>query len=279
MSRQSALFGCHEAVFLDAVTNTPLAITDLVSTVSINNTGDLVERRGGSHRMPLEHFEAANSVEVQITLKKWAAEFLQISTGAVSRKITDVTTATTIETVKTSGGGAGVTVTSEDEDNGTPVFGYHLLQYDATASKWIHSLVGSPENPNRILGSEFALADAHTLTTTEEKLGFGLDAKIESGYTPAAGDSILFRVIPENPDALTAYYASITDKQRRPYIQGIFSAESAEGILYTIRVPKMKCSSGLPVTMTEKTDAEYQLTFMASLVDRNTPIIEFLHVA
>ena len=278
MTTKTALYGCHQAAFLDYKTLQPLAISDLITAIAVTQAGDLVPREGGSHRFALDHFEGRNTLEVQVTLKTWAAEFYRIAAGAVTTEIENFKTAASQETVQTVGGGAGLEIEFNSTSNGYPVFGYYLGEYDGT--NWQFYMVGSPQNAVLEDGERFLIKSDHTVTTSSTDIGNGLAVKLGTGYTAAEGDAILFRVHPAEPGAIRAYYSSVMDTGRRPYVSGIFSAESAEGSLFQIHVPKMKCSSGIPFTMTEKTDNEYQLTFMASQPDdRSVPIYEVRHTA
>ena len=283
MTKRTALYGCHQAAFLDADNLSPLAITDLVTAVSVVNGGDLVAREGGSYRFPLEYFEGRNTVEIQVTLKKWAPEFYRIAAGARTIEESNFKTANIVETVESKGGGTGLEFDFNDTSNGVPVFGYYLARFKETSGsdhKFDFFMVGSPQGAELEDGQEFAFKLDETISTSASDIGNGLTAKLGASYTPSEGDSLLVRVHPAEPGALRASYSSIGDRDRRPYVSGIFSAESTEGILFQIHIPKMKCSSGIPFTMNEKTDNEYQLTFMACLPDeRNLDIINIRHTA
>ena len=277
---RNALFGCHEAVFLDYVTKAPLIRSRLVTNISVTQSGELTERTGGSLRFPLAHFENRGSLEIQLTLKDWEAALYRIACGAQTTDISTIATAATIVEESFAGdAAAGNLVLTADGTSGTPLFGYYRLSFDGT--KWSMELIGSPDDPVTISGSDFVLAEEPTgdITTTAADFGStGFKLKLGDAYTAKAGDAVTFRVFPTNKAALAAHYTQIRDGDRKPYVSAIFSAEGKEGHLFNIYIERMKCSSGLPVTMAEKTDNEYQLSFMASVEDRTQPLWEINQV-
>ena len=86
----AAAFGVHSATFLNAVSKIPLLRTDIISALTITDSGDLVAREGGSFSYPIEHFQARKGVEVQLTAKNWLPGLYQIAAGATVSQLVDI---------------------------------------------------------------------------------------------------------------------------------------------------------------------------------------------
>ena len=144
--------------------------------------GDLVSREGGSYRFPLEYLEGRNTIEVQITLKKWAAEFYRIAAGARTTQEQNIKNSSVVETVQSVGGGTGLEIDFNSTSNGVPVFGYYLAKFNGT--NWDFYMVGSPQKAVLLDGQEFAFKLGETISTSAVDIGNGLAVKIGNRIHP-----------------------------------------------------------------------------------------------
>ena len=259
----AAIFGVHNATFLNYETKVPIFRSDIITAVAINDTGDLVAREGGSLDYAIEHFQARKQIEIQVTSKEWRAGLYQIAAGA---KVVNLSPANS-NVVLLSSKNAVMDFTFEDTNAGSLYWGSFALIYNGTA--WDLYLLEDSASNLEYNENSLQLGSALALSSTAAHLGNGVSAKYDTGYTtPEEGDYILFSVSPKTP---VSFSASVSQGDRRPYVSGLFACES-QGDLATVYIPKMRCSSGLPINMNEKADNENQITFMASLENRTSEI-------
>lgn len=354
-------FGCHQAALLknENGIKTPLVATRKITSININDTGDLVERRGGSLDYATEHFQGPKQAEIQITSKEWFAELLNVATGGLVSRLTDNPNIKVIDSRNAlmtidypmTNPGAKATATFNDED-GTATIRFTAKEIGTDGNDITVAITKNVASADYVIKrgvvtetySTVAIADAATtlaastlvdvevLSTAKEpetavatnlaggldkvnnttdaffgtfmlrfngqnwdlyllddsdtslranydlkfgqslnlqagnvvNLGIGLTAQLDNNYNPAENDYVIFTLIPDRADIIRSWRLKVSQGDRRPYVSLVASAES-QGDLVNIYVPKMKCSSGLPMTLAEKTDNEFQLTFMTSL--------------
>lgn len=250
----NSLFGVHRAVFLNYETKIPIISSRIVTALAINDTGDLTPREGGSWQYPLHHFENRKSIEIQATFKDWRPEFINLATGGAVTK--NATSAAAIQSLDNVGTDLEFTAIASS----VQVFGTYLLSYGGATDKWsLYLLDSTPTVPKLTNGT---LVEAGIdLSTSDTDLNIGFNCKLATDYTPAAGQRLVFRALPG--DGADDHTLVVDQNSRRPFVSATFVAEQQQQAV-TIEVNKMICSSGFPVTMNEKTDNEFQLTFMAS---------------
>ena len=268
----AAAFGVHAATFLNADTKIPLLRTDIISALTITDGGDLVGRRGSDYDYDIEHFQGPKTIEVQLTAKNWLPGLYQIAAGATVSQLANIASDSQVVTYQSKN--AIFDLTFEIANAASLSWGSFALVYNG--AKWDLYLLENALNDIDFNALTLKVGSELTLSAAASHLGNGVSAAYDAAYTtPEEGDYIVFSVVPEDAAAIQAYTASVAQGARRPYVSGIFAAE-AQGSLLTIHVPRMKCSSGIPFALNDKTDNEYQLTFMGSALKKGDKLWEIV---
>lgn len=259
MTNRGTVFGVNKVVGLDFLTKRPLFVSELLTSVALNDSGDLVEQRAGAVRYPVAHYEAARSLECQLTGKDFSLGLIQACTGHKSTSIAN--TASSVVSIDKKN--AELTYSFVDANKAALSWGTYVLLYDGT--NWEVFLVEdsvAKKNINLMADASLKISDA-TITGTATHLGNGVSAVLEGSYTPEAGDYDVIQVYPADPTATSAYMIQAQEASERPYVSLVMAAEK-QGSLKSIVVPKAKCSSGFPHNFNEAVPNEYQITFMVS---------------
>lgn len=266
-----ALFGCHMSTFQSRATKLPLGKTSLIKSIAVNLGGDLLPYEAGNIDYAKEHFEGRKSCEITLGGIDYAPVIYNVALGANIAQLASIASTTTIQELDKKN--TQITLATDPDAVASLFFGTFALYYNGTG--WDHYVLDDSGSIKLIGGTDlnigpFAIPVTVSGGSTPDpiSIGNGLTAilPLATEYTPAEGDFYSYRVIPANPAAQRAFQVTVQDRQRRPSVTGYFAAES-QGSLFSIRIPKMKCSSGLPINLTEKTVGEWQISFMASLAD------------
>lgn len=278
MSNTGTVFGVSKVVGLNYQTKRPIFSTELLTSMGVNDAGELVAQRAGRVKYPLGHYESEKSCEIQFTGKEYSMGLVQACTG---HKITNIdSSANQVETLDSKN--ANLVLAIDGDNTSSLFYGTYAIVYNATSTKWdIYLLDDSVVRRRLAVDTNLNIGDvtiaAHGGAGGPVHIGIGLTAILAENYVPADGDYQIIQIFPTDADATAAYIVDATEDSRRPYISLVVAAES-QANLKSIYIPKVKCSSGFPHNFNENTANEYQITFMASLTPELRRIFKIQNV-
>ena len=258
---RGTVFGVNKVVGLNFRTKQPIFVSELLTSVTFNDTGELVGQMAGRIKYPLAHYEGPKSLELQFTGKDFSAGLIQACTGhSVTNIDSDSNKLQEIDSKN-----AKLTLAFDAGNMASLFYGSFALVYNGT--DWDHYLVEDSIVRNRLT------IDKATLTLgsfnipghdqSAISLSNGLTGLLAESYVPAAGDFYLYQIFPTNADALAQYQITANQNSQRPYVSLIIAAEN-QANSKSIYIPKARCSSGFPHNFNENTPNEFQVSFMCS---------------